>query len=147
MGVQTRATLQPSRVVRATDLREGAIRRVRLSLDWEMPRAFDDTSPHDHYGKLYRDLAPAALKAKIAQIAQFHKHEAVTPRLRDGVRRVAVSSLPTAGKGTADWKGAPATFGVCERPCCKGHARGETLEHAASWACVRPTRTLWARRR
>ena len=65
--------------MRRTLLLEGAIRRVRLSLDWEMPRAFDDTSPHDHYGKMYRDLTPAALKAKTKEALLAHELYSAMP--------------------------------------------------------------------
>ena len=67
-------------------------------MEWELPRAFDCTSPNDHYGKLYAHLSPVDLRAKMMQIAKDLQHEAVPPKLQDDLRRVATSSMATAGK-------------------------------------------------
>ena len=87
-------------------------------MEWELPRAFDCTSPHDHYGKLYAHLSPVDFRAKMLQIAKDLQHEVVPPTLQDDLRRVATSSLVTAGKQTHGWKRATAanSFGFCARP-------------------------------
>ena len=131
LGVQTRTTLRPSCVIRVSDLKPGQIRRVKLSMEWELPRAFDCTSPNDHYGKLYAHLSPVDFRAKMLQIAKDLQHEAVPPKLQDDLRRVATSSMATAGKQTHGWKRATAanSFGFCARGCCMGKRCPETLEH------------------
>ena len=78
-------------VIRVSDLKPGQIRRVKLSMEWELPRAFDCTSPNDHYGKLYAHLSPVDFRAKMLQIAKDLQHEAVPPKLQDDLRRVATS--------------------------------------------------------
>jgi ribonuclease HI len=129
LGVQTRSTLRPACVVRVSDLKAGKIRRVQLSEEWVLPRAFDCTNEGDHFGKLYAHLSPVDFRAKLMQIAKDLQHEAVPPKMQDNLRRVATSSLPTAGKQSQRWHGGTTGLGYCARRCCGGSRFEETLEH------------------
>ena len=97
--------------------------------EWELPRAFDCTDVHDHYGGLYSHLSAADFRAALTRIAKGLDHEAIPANIRDNLRRVATSSLPVGAK-TRAWKKVGPAFAFCARACCgPGPRVEESLEH------------------
>jgi hypothetical protein len=60
LGVQTPPTLRSARVVRMADMSVREHKAVALACQWQLPRAFDASSTHQHYASLYAHLTPAA---------------------------------------------------------------------------------------